>query len=96
MVVDVDDAGGPGPEGVVGPVVAVVPGDLVVVVVVVSSPRRYFPSSVPPQPEVPNSTAAVTAVTGIIVRSANPCPPTCSVRKRASLPGGRGGAAARG
>jgi hypothetical protein len=89
VVVVVGAAGAPGVEVAVAPVVAVVPGGRGVVVVLVSSPRRYFPSSVPPQPGATSSTAATTAVTGIIVRSANQSPPEvlwCSVRKRASLP----------
>jgi hypothetical protein len=64
--------------GDVEAVVADVAGARGAVVVLVNSPRRYFPSRVPPQPGVASSaTAATTArtVAGITVRSVNPSPP---------------------
>jgi hypothetical protein len=56
------------------------------VVVVVISPRRYLPSSVPPQAEARSSPAAITAVAGFTLRRVNRRPPeTPTVRKRRSL-----------
>jgi len=60
----------------VGAVVGLVPGTRAPPVVeVVIWPRRYFPSSVPPQPAARSNPAASSAVAGIILRSSNRLPP---------------------
>ena len=67
VVVDVATVDGVVPGGPAPPVAPVV--------VVVSSPRRYLPSSVPPQAEARSSPAAITAVAGITLRRVNLVPP---------------------
>jgi hypothetical protein len=73
---------------VAGAVVGLVPGRRAPPVVeVVIWPRRYFPSSVPPQPATRKNPAATSPAAGIIFRSSNRLPPgTPTARKRRSLP----------
>ena len=72
----------------VGAVVGLVPGARAPPVVeVVIWPRRYFPSSVPPQPATTSNAAATSPAAGFIFRSSNRLPPgTPTARKRRSLP----------
>src|SRR5207237_8256373 len=85
VVVVVDDAAGVPGTGAWG-LVAGGEAGRGPVVVLVSPPRRYLPSSVPPQAGATSSTALTRAVAGITVRSANPRSPRARpVRKRSSL-----------
>jgi hypothetical protein len=79
----------------VGTVVAVVAGGAVplaagargpLVVVVVSSPRRYLPSSVPPQPATRMAQADTRAAARFALCIANPRPPGPLGTERCSLP----------
>jgi len=78
VVLVVAEAGGtpgaPGPAGAVAAVVPDVTGARGAVVVLVSSPRRYLPSSVPPQAGAASIAAAIAAARAVAVRSANPSP----------------------
>ena len=75
VVVDVEGAGAPGAEDAVGLVGGVVAGAGAgawrVVVEVVSSPRRYLPSSVPPQPAPSSARVAARAAVADAVRRTN-------------------------
>ena len=95
-----DRSGSPSPARVValplvGTVGAVVAGGAVpvvagargpLVVVVVSSPRRYLPSSVPPQPARRMAQADTRAAAGFALSIANPRPRTPHDTERRSLP----------
>jgi len=75
----------PGGAGPVGPGGAVVTAGREVVVELVSSPRRYLPSSVPPQPAPATVRPAANATIAVAVRRANRRSPDRLVRKRRSI-----------
>jgi hypothetical protein len=60
------------------------------VVVVVSSPRRYLPSSVPPQPATRIAPVAIRAVAAVTLRLANRRSPALGAKRR-SLPTAQSG-----